>query len=66
AKLSMLGQKLTNQKLAVEQYSRALVAANQKLVDSHARQENMLFLVMVATLHDMNCVFHDCIDQTVF
>ncbi|MEG0985819.1 MAG: phage tail tape measure protein [Clostridia bacterium] len=37
----MLGQKLTNQKLAVEQYSRALVAANQKLVDSHARQEKM-------------------------
>ena len=41
AKLSMLGQKLTNQKLAVDQYSRALVAANQKLVDSHARQVKM-------------------------
>ena len=31
AKLSMLGQKLTQQQRAVEQYSRALVAANDKL-----------------------------------
>lgn len=32
AKLSMLGQKLTQQQRAVEQYSRALVAANDKLM----------------------------------
>ena len=31
AKMSMLGQKLTQQQRAVEQYSRALVAANDKL-----------------------------------
>ncbi|MEA4896897.1 MAG: phage tail tape measure protein [Christensenellaceae bacterium] len=41
AKLSMLGNKLTQQNRAVEQYSRALVAANQKLMDSYARQEKM-------------------------
>lgn len=41
AKLSMLGDKLTQQNRAVEQYSRALVAANQKLTDSYARQEKM-------------------------
>ena len=41
SKLSMLGQKLTQQNRAVEQYSRALVAANQKLVDSYNRQERM-------------------------
>lgn len=32
SKLSMLGQKLTQQQRAVEQYSRALVAANDKLM----------------------------------
>lgn len=42
AKLSMLGDKLTQQNRAVEQYSRALVAANQKLTDSYARQEKMV------------------------
>ena len=31
AKISMLGQKLTQQQRAVEQYSRALVASNDKL-----------------------------------
>lgn len=41
AKLSMLGAKLKEQNRAVEQYSRALVAANQKLTDSYARQEKM-------------------------
>jgi len=41
AKLSMLGNKLTHQNRAVEQYSRALVAANQKLTDSYNRQERM-------------------------
>ncbi|NLD96032.1 MAG: hypothetical protein GX635_02845, partial [Synergistaceae bacterium] len=41
AKLSMLGDKLAQQNRAVEQYSRALAAANQKLADSHARQEKM-------------------------
>ena len=41
SKLSMLGSKLTQQNRAVEQYSRALVAANQKLTDSYARQERM-------------------------
>ena len=41
SKLSMLGNKLTQQNRAVEQYSRALVAANQKLTDSYARQEKM-------------------------
>lgn len=41
SKLSMLGQKLAQQNRAVEQYSRALVAANQKLVDSYNRQERM-------------------------
>ena len=41
AKLSMLGDKLTQQNRAVEQYARALVAANQKLTDSYDRQEKM-------------------------
>jgi len=41
AKLSMLGNKLQEQNRAVEQYSRALVAANQKLSDSHTRQEKL-------------------------
>ena len=41
AKLSMLGSKLKEQNRAVEQYARALVAANQKLTDSFARQEKM-------------------------
>ncbi len=41
AKLSMLGSKLQAQNRAVEQYSRALVAANQKLTDSSARQEKL-------------------------
>ena len=35
AKLSMLGQKLTQQQRAVEQYSRALVAANDKLKENY-------------------------------
>ena len=41
AKLSMLGNKLTQQNRAVEQYSRALVAANQKLTDTHERQQKL-------------------------
>ena len=63
AKLSMLGQKLTQQQRAVEQYSRALVAANDKLKENYdrhqdytqrleqakARQEDLLFEVEAAT-----------------
>lgn len=41
SKLAMLGSKLMQQNRAVEQYSRALVAANQKLTDSYARQERL-------------------------
>ncbi len=41
AKLSLLSSKQKAQTQAVDQYSRALVQANQKLVDSHARQEKM-------------------------
>ena len=41
SKLSMLGEKLTHQNHAVEQYSRALVAANDKLETSYARQEKL-------------------------
>jgi len=41
SKLSMLGEKLTQQNRAVEQYSRALVAANDKLETSYARQEKL-------------------------
>ena len=36
SKLSMLGNKLTQQNRAVEQYSRALVAANDKLKENTA------------------------------
>ena len=63
AKLSMLGQKLTQQQRAVEQYSRALVAANDKLKENYdrhqdytqrleqakARQEDLRFEVEAAT-----------------
>ena len=62
AKLSMLGQKLTQQR-AVEQYSRALVVANDKLKENYdrhqdytqrleqakARQEDLRFEVEAAT-----------------
>ena len=40
AKLSMLGQKLTQQQRAVEQYSRALVAANDKLKENYNRHQD--------------------------
>ena len=40
SKLSMLGQKLTQQQRAVEQYSRALVAANNKLEDNYNRHQD--------------------------
>ena len=63
AKLSMLGNKLTQQNRAVEQYSRALVAANDKLKENYdrhqdytqrleqakARQEDLRFEVEAAT-----------------
>ena len=63
AKLSMLGQKLTQQQRAVEQYSRVLVAANDKLKENYDRhqdytqrleqakayQEDLRFEVEVAT-----------------
>ncbi len=64
AKLSILGQKLTQQQRAVEQYSRALVAANDKLKENYdrhqdytqrleqakARQEDLRFEVQTATV----------------
>ena len=64
AKLFMLGQKLTQQQRAVEQYSRALVAANDKLKENYdrhqdytqrleqakARQEDLRFEVEAATV----------------
>ena len=64
SKLSILGQKLTQQQRAVEQYSRALVAANDKLKENYnrhqdytqrleqakARQEDLRFEVEAATL----------------
>ena len=64
AKLSMLGQKLTQQQRAVEQYSRALVAANDKLKENYdrhqdysqrleqakAKQEDLRFEVETATV----------------
>lgn len=40
AKLSMLGNKLTRQQRAVEQYSRALVAANEKLRENYDRHQD--------------------------
>ena len=40
AKLSMLGNKLTQQNRAVEQYSRALVAANDKLKENCDRHKD--------------------------
>ena len=40
AKLSMLGQKLIQQQRAVEQYSRALVAANDKLKENYDRHQD--------------------------
>ena len=40
AKLSMLGQKLTQQNRAVEQYSRALVAANDKLKENYDQHKD--------------------------
>ena len=40
AKLSMLGQKLTQQQRAVEQYRRALVAANDKLKAGETSKED--------------------------
>ncbi len=64
SKLSMLGQKLKAQQRAVEQYSRALVAANDKLKENYdrhqdytqrleqakARQEDLRFEVEAATV----------------
>ena len=40
AKLSMLGQKLTQQQRAVEQYSRTLVAVNDKLKENYDRHQD--------------------------
>ena len=64
SKLSILGQKLTQQQRAVEQYSRALVVVNDKLKENYnrhqdytqrleqakARQEDLRFEVEAATL----------------
>ena len=76
AKLSMLGQKLTQQQRAVEQYSRALVAANDKLKENYdrhqdytqrleqakARQEDLRFEVEAATFAYEN--YRDSLGET--
>ena len=76
AKLSMLGQKLTQQQRAVEQYSRALVAANDKLKENYdrhqdytqrleqakARQEDLRFEVEAATVAYEN--YRDSLGKT--
>lgn len=76
AKLSMLGQKLTQQQRAVEQYSRALVAANDKLKENYdrhqdytrrleqakARQEYLRFEVEAATVAYEN--YRDSLGET--
>lgn len=76
AKLSMLGQKLTQQQRAVEQYSRALVAANDKLKENYdrhqdytqrleqakARQEDLRFEVEAATYAYEN--YRDTLGET--
>jgi TP901 family phage tail tape measure protein len=49
SKLTMLQTKLTQQNLAVDQYARALTAANQKLADSYARQDKMKAELTTAT-----------------
>ena len=78
AKLSMLGQKLTQQQRAVEQYSRALVAANDKLKENYdrhqdytqrleqakARQEDLHFEVEAATYAYEN--YRDSLGETDF
>ena len=75
AKLSMLGQKLTQQR-AVEQYSRALVVANDKLKENYdrhqdytqrleqakARQEDLRFEVEAATYAYEN--YRDSLGET--
>ena len=75
AKLSMLGQKLTQQR-AVEQYSQALVAANDKLKENYdrhqdytqrleqakARQEDLRFEVEAATYAYEN--YRDSLGET--
>ena len=76
AKLSMLGQKLTQQQRAVEQYSLALVAANDKLKENYdrhqdytqrleqakARQEDLRFEVEAATYAYEN--YRDSLGET--
>ena len=76
AKLSMLGNKLTQQQRAVEQYSRALVAANDKLKENYdrhqdytqrleqakARQEDLRFEVEAATFAYEN--YRDSLGET--
>ncbi|MBR5109682.1 MAG: phage tail tape measure protein [Clostridia bacterium] len=76
AKLSMLGQKLTQQQRAVEQYSRALVAANDKLKENYdrhqdytqrleqarGRQEDLRFEVEAATVAYEN--YRDSLGET--
>ena len=76
AQLSMLGQKLTQQERAVEQYSRALVAANDKLKENYdrhqdytqrleqakARQEDLRFEVEAATYAYEN--YRDSLGET--
>ena len=76
AKLSMLGQKLTQQQRAVERYSRTLVAANDKLKENYdrhqdytqrleqakARQEDLRFEVEAATVAYEN--YRDSLGET--
>ena len=76
SKLSMLGNKLTQQQRAVEQYSRALVAANDKLKENYnrhqdytqrleqakARQEDLRFEVEAATVAYEN--YRDSLGET--
>ena len=76
SKLSMLGKKLTQQQRAVEQYSRALVAANDKLKENYnrhqdytqrleqakSRQEDLRFEVEAATYAYEN--YRDSLGET--
>lgn len=57
AKLSMLGQKLTQQQRAVEQYSRALVAANDKLKENYDRHQDYTQRLEQAKAHQEDLRF---------
>ena len=57
AKLSMLGQKLTQQQRAVEQYSRVLVAANDKLKENYDRHQDYTQRLKQAKAHQEDLRF---------